>query len=178
MVQSTTVSASSQLKLAHFKKTDAWLPLGANTAKLLPLRGNSVYSFEVPVKAEEDTTLTLKLKTSKDKGHFTPDVEVFSEEFQLAKGIQNVRFTMPKALQEDSYSYICFMKNDNLSLQMSEEMYPGTATVFQKKNQAVSNNGSQLPPEGIGVDRFEFGPLNGPIKELPCKLTQLLTCLQ
>lgn len=35
-------------------------------------------------------------------------------------------------------------------------MLRGWLTVWKKFNHAVSNTGEQIPPEGIGVDRFEF----------------------
>ena len=155
LVQSATISATSQLQLSTFKASEEWLPLSANIAKLLPLSGDQKYSFKITVKAMDETSVTLKLKIG-GTTHYTPDVEVVSEDFELTKGIQTVEFTIPGPLEADTFAYICFMKNDKLWLQMSDEMFPGTATVFQKKNKAVSNNGNQTPPEGIGVDSFEF----------------------
>jgi hypothetical protein len=38
----------------------------------------------------------------------------------------------------------------------STARYTGVLTVFNKHNKAVSNFGKQEPPEGIGIDAFEF----------------------
>ncbi|MEX0312658.1 MAG: FAD-dependent oxidoreductase [Allomuricauda sp.] len=156
LVQSAVISATSELELSNLKGSDKWLPLSANTAKLLPLHANENYCFEVTLKASKDTTVTVKLNTSQENTHFTPEVEVASQDFALTKGVQNIRFEVPETLERDSYAYICCMKNDSVQIRMSDELYSGTTTVFQKKNEAVSNNGNQSPPEGIGVDSFEF----------------------
>ncbi|MGX1929332.1 FAD-dependent oxidoreductase [Flagellimonas sp. 2504JD4-2] len=156
LVQSATISSSSQLELGKIKSSDEWLPLMANTAKLLPLNGNKKYNFGVSLKASESTSITLKLKKSLESTHFTPNVEIASQEFTLSKGVQNINFQIPETLDDDCYAYVCFMKNNKVEVQMSTELYSGTTTVFQKKNEAVSNNGNQSPPEGIGVDSFEF----------------------
>lgn len=156
LVQSATVFSSSQLELSKIKGSDEWLQLSVNTAELLPLNGNKKYNFGVMLKASENTVITLKLKTSLECTHYTPNVEIASQEFTLTKGIQKINLPIQKPLDEDRYAYVCFMKNDKVQVRMSNELYAGVTTVFQKINKAVSNNGVQIPPEDIGVDSFEF----------------------
>jgi hypothetical protein len=48
------------------------------------------------------------------------------------------------------------MTNDKVRLPQSGRFVTGLTSVFNHINPAVSNFGRQTPPEGIGVDAFEF----------------------
>ena len=54
------------------------------------------------------------------------------------------------------YVFVCFMTNDKVRLPQSGRFVTGLTSVFNHINPAVSNFGRQTPPEGIGVDAFEF----------------------
>lgn len=48
------------------------------------------------------------------------------------------------------------MKNPEISVPMSGRLVTGLTAVYNYINPAVSNFGKQVPPEGIGVEEFEF----------------------
>ena len=52
--------------------------------------------------------------------------------------------------------FICLMKNPEISVPMSGRLVTGLTAVYNYINPAVSNFGKQVPPEGIGVEEFEF----------------------
>ena len=54
------------------------------------------------------------------------------------------------------YAFICLMKNPEISVPMSGRLVTGLTAVYNYINPAVSNFGKQVPPEGIGVEEFEF----------------------
>jgi hypothetical protein len=48
------------------------------------------------------------------------------------------------------------MANEKVQIAQSSCRFTGILSVFNGKNKAVSNNGKQVPPDGIGIDTFEF----------------------
>ncbi|MET2985600.1 FAD-dependent oxidoreductase [Aureibaculum conchae] len=156
LVGQAKLIATSELKLNNIKPSDVWKTLDTNTAQLLPFEANKTYKISVSVKAEKDTTLTIALKGSSTNKHFTPDIDIQASKFELDKGIQDITFTLEEGFSKDCYTYLCFMKNEDVQVQLSEELYPGIITVKQKVNKAVSNFGRQDPPNDVGIDAFDF----------------------
>ncbi|MCK0158296.1 FAD-dependent oxidoreductase [Cellulophaga sp. F20128] len=150
------LTASSELKLSNITASGLYKPLRKNTAQLLPLNANEIYSFKLNVKVLVATTLTIKLKKSNSVKHYTPDIEIQSDEFVLEEGFQEIRFNLNKAFSSNSYVYLCFMENDNIELPLSNQLYSGVITLQQKINKSVSNFGRQDPPENIGIHAFDF----------------------
>ncbi len=153
---SATISATSELELGKMDLDGEWMPLKDNTAQLLPLAQEHQYTFKISVKAAKRTKLTVKLKSNSMDTHFTPDREMQSTTFEIGEGVQHVQFDMNRKLDKNSFVYLCFMKNSDLSVPCSKELYSGVKLVFQKENPAVSNFGTQDAPDDIGVDSFEF----------------------
>ncbi|UII75352.1 FAD-dependent oxidoreductase [Flagellimonas sp. HMM57] len=156
LAQSASLVASSELSLSTMNSSKEWQALTVSTAQLLPLKSNTKYSFTGKLRAKENTTVTITLKHSSSKKHYTPDVELESKSFQLHESEQEITFTSEKELDSDGYVYLCFMKNEVVEIALSDERFSGVMTVQHKVNPAVSNYGIQEPPEGIGVDTFEF----------------------
>tara|TARA_Y100000389_G_C17384686_1_gene476338 strand:- start:373 stop:1266 length:894 start_codon:yes stop_codon:yes gene_type:complete len=133
-----------------------WKALLFNMAQILPLEAKNSYTFKVKLKAEKNTSITVVLRTSSRETHFTPDVEIQSKTFDLIEGEQEFVFTSNELITKNSYVYVCFMKNEAVEIMLSDERFSGIMTVLQKETPAVSNYGKQEPPEGIGVDTFDF----------------------
>ncbi len=150
------ISASSELELSHMNESGEWKPLLFNMAQILPLEAKNSYRFKVKLKAENNTSITIALRTSSKETHFTPDVEIQSKTFNLIEGEQEITFTIDEPITKDSYAYVCFMKNEMVEIMLSDDRFSGIMTVLQKETPAVSNYGKQEPPEGIGVDTFDF----------------------
>ncbi|MDE6361278.1 MAG: FAD-binding dehydrogenase, partial [Muribaculaceae bacterium] len=67
------------------------------------------------------------------------------------------------SFDESEYIFVCFMANDSVQLRQTDSLLTGTTTVLNQINLAVSNYGRQDPPEGIGIESFEFWcPLRRP----------------
>ncbi|MFI8602904.1 FAD-dependent oxidoreductase [Cellulophaga baltica] len=156
LITSGTVSASSSLELKSIPFDGAWTNLGTAAAQLLPLSAHTKYEFTVCVNAEEDTTLEVQLRSSANAKSYTPDVLVETVTIELKKGVQHVSFSFHKSIKETQYAFVTFLKNEKINLKNSTKRYSGVLSVFNGVNKAVSNNGKQTPPDGLGVDTFEF----------------------
>lgn len=150
------VSASTSLELSEIPAGESWLKLEVSAAQLLPLRAGEKYSFKARVKAEEATELEVQLRTSQIDRNYTPETILESKAITLDQGEQGITFDFDTSLNEDQYAFLTFMANDKVSIQESDHLITGVMTVFNGVNEKVSNNGRQTPPEGIGIDGFEF----------------------
>lgn len=155
-IQKATLKASSTLQLQGFRPNDEWQELVFSTAQLLPLQANTQYNFSIKVDALEKTTLDIVFKTSGSTKHFTPDKILEEQQISLEKGAQRIHFSTTINLSEATYVYLCFMKDDKVRLQLSDDRITGVMTVQNKINKAVSNYGRQDPPKRIAIDSFEF----------------------
>ena len=88
--------------------------------------------------------------------NYTPDVVLESKKIELQKGEQNVEVEFSKTLNNDQYAFVCLLKNQNISVQTSNTLVTGLVSVVNGENKAVSNTGKQEPPQGLGVETFEF----------------------
>lgn len=154
--QQATVSASSALKLNNFSANGEWQKLVFSTAQLLPLSPASNYTFKLKVRAAKETQLDVVFKTSSSRKHFTPDVILEKQQFNLKTGEQELEITSHFELEEKQYVYLAFMQNEQVEVALSDERMAGIMTVQNKINKAVSNYGKQEPKEGLGLDAFEF----------------------
>jgi len=155
LVQSATISASSELGLrqlsAGIKK-----PLINSVAQLLPIQHSTVPTFDITVDAEEDTLLQVELRVSSKAYNYTPDVTLESKSFSLTQGTNQLSILFESVIQDDTYVFVSFLKNEKVQLHYSLDRITGILTVFNQINKAVSNYGKQTPPEEIGMDAFEF----------------------
>jgi len=151
-----TITTSSQLQFDGFNAGEEWKALTFSTAQLLPLDPGTSYAFNFEVEALADTCLEIQLKVSSVNTHYTPDVILQIEKYDLKSGIHQIAFNTKTALSEKQYAYVCLMKNENIRVRVSEERCSAIMTVYNRINKAVSNYGKQEPPPNIGIDSFEF----------------------
>lgn len=156
LLSDATVSASSELSLGSMPESDKMYVLDYSAAQLIPLAGNTGYTFSVDVHAEKDTALEMEFAVSSRKGNYTPDRILASRAVRLRKGIQNVSVDFGVTLDETQYAFVIFRSNPAVSLPVSDFRCTGVLSVFNKFNYAVNNYGRQTPPEGSGFDSFEF----------------------
>ena len=156
LLNKATVKTSSTLKLSQIETNDNWLPLDVSVAQLLPLKVNTKYRFKVTIKAEEATQLEVQLRTSELAYNYTPEIILEQKIVTIEKGEQSIEFSFEATLSKSTYAFVTFMANEKLELQESDQLITGIMTVFNGVNKKVSNNGKQVPPDGIGVDAFEF----------------------
>lgn len=156
LISEATITASSTLKLAEIPFDGEWMQLSTSVAQLIPLKAKVNYGFKVEVQADENTELKVQLRTSLKAKNYTPEVILEEKIIQLKKREQFISFEFTKSTTEDQYAFVTFLRNGNVKIKNSNHRYTGVLSVFNGVNKAVSNNGKQTPPDGIGVDTFEF----------------------
>ncbi|GAB4526323.1 MAG: hypothetical protein OHK0046_42970 [Anaerolineae bacterium] len=152
------VSVSSALQLAQLPPDGPLLPLDYSWAQMLPVAARQIMpdvSFCVDV--EEDTELTLQLRTSDHATNHTPDVILASETITLLAGKeQTVTLSGGQTISDARYVFVCLLKNSAVQVHTSNHRITGLLAVANAQNPAVSNFGKQEPVHDIGVESFEF----------------------
>lgn len=156
LVREGTITVSSEYVLRQLHADGTNIHLNAAMGQMLPLKAGSIPSITVYAETTEDTVLQVSLRTSSRQVHHTPDLVLQELVIPLKRGVHAVPLAFDVALPDDNYIFLCFMKNDAVSLRNSSERISGILSVFNKTNPAVSNYGAQTPPEDIGVEAFEF----------------------
>jgi len=156
MLKSSSIMVSSQLVLDELPPNGPMLPMVHAVAQMLPLRKGEVPSITAWVAASQDTVLTVQCRTSSKPQNHTPDVVLAEQKISLKKGTQSIDLNFETEMPEAAYAFICFLKNEDISLQYSNHRVTGLISVFNKTNPAVSNYGKQDPKDDIGVEGFEF----------------------
>ena len=151
-----TISASSTLSISEIPFDGEWLPLNESSGQLLPFKKDKSHEFTVFVKSEVATTLDVQLRKSAKKANYTPDVILDQKKLNVVVGEQYITIQFDKVFPDDQYGFLIFLKNKDVLLKCSAHRSTGISSVFNGKNKAVSNEGLQSPPPGIGVETFEF----------------------
>ncbi len=147
---------SSQYALTHLPENGPWISLNKSFAQLLPLKAGVNYGFELLLRSKEKTEITCELRASKNAKNYTPEIILEQVQIPLHPGEQRVNFNFNRSLKEHKYGFITLLKNESVEVKGSNQRQSGILSVINKTNKAVSNNGTQIPPKGIGVDSFEF----------------------
>lgn len=155
LIDTATVSASSELKLDSLAPDGTWFRLEYPAAQLLPVSGK-VPVMGITVEADEDTVLTVELRSSSKKENYTPDTTDAVLNLQLKKGEERLTLDFDCEYRSERYAFVCFMTNPKVRIAQSGMIVSGLTSVYNHINPAVSNFGRQTPPEGIGVESFEF----------------------
>jgi len=156
LVNKANLRASSELSLTNLPFDGPWMSLSFSAAQMLPLKKDTQHHFKLNIKAQKATTLQAELRISSKKHNHTPDITLGRQSITLQEGEQEVNLTFPETLPDDQYAFLCLMKNEDVEVKGSNVRATGLLTVFNKVNKAVSNFGKQEPPEGLGIDAFEF----------------------
>lgn len=156
LTQSATIACSSALELTGLAANGPWLDLGFPTAQLLPLTPADKPVVKLQIRAKQASELRVALRVSDKVANFTPEQTLCEQTFTLAEGEQAIEFPIAKGVDQARYGFLCLYADDQVEVACSEQRVTGLVTVRQKFNRAVSNLGEQIPPEGIGIDRFEF----------------------
>lgn len=156
LVREAAITASSEYVLRQLQPDGDSIHLHTAMGQMLPLKAGKIPSMTVYADAKEDTVLAVSLRSSSRQVHHTPDLILQELAIPLRKGTQAVPLSFDAILPDDHYIFLCFMKNELVSLRSSHERISGILSVFNKTNPAVSNYGAQTPPVDIGVEAFEF----------------------
>jgi hypothetical protein len=156
LAMQATASASSRLILSELPPNKAWVRLDSNWAMLVPLAAGTrpVVSFEVT--AEQTGALRVELRRSEKSGNFTPEELVEAIEIPFSEGESRIaaRFAVP--VTKVGYHFIKLCEDPSVRVRVSDMRLTGVLAVTTAFNKAVAKSSVQEPPEGIGIDRFEF----------------------
>src|SRR5690606_13913342 len=130
--------------------------LDISAAQLLPVQQGPCPVVTITVEASEATQLEAELRSSSRKGSFTPDTTYARKSYAVPAGRSELAIDFDLSLTEDEYVFFTLLKNPKIQLAYSKQRISGLLSVFNGENKKVSNTGKQVPPEGMGVDTFEF----------------------
>lgn len=156
LTHQATLSASSEFVLNELPPDGPMMALRHSAGQMLPLPKGPTPQCTFWVVANQETTLVVEFRVSSKPQNHTPDHVLERHEIHLTKGRQPVQLAFAEPMPYDGYAFICFLKNDQVSVQCSQLRVSGIVSVFNKTNPAVSNYGKQEPTGDIGVDTFEF----------------------
>lgn len=156
LIGTSVIRSSSELCLTELPEINFLKKLDPAVGQLLPLRQGTIPKFIVHAQTQINTTLDVELCVSERKGNFTPDVILEKKQIPLVPGRNCVHLDFNTTLDSDTYIFLLFRKNPDVELHFSRNRITGILSVFNHINEAVSNYGKQVPPEGIGMDTFEF----------------------
>lgn len=155
LMEKATVSVSSELNLDELPHDGTWFRLEYPAAELIPVK-DRVPGFTMTVEADSNTELTVELRSSAKPENYTPDTTDSVRKISLIKGMNEISVDFDFTYTSPRYVFLCFMTNARVRIPLSGRLVTGLTSVFNHINPAVSNFGKQTPPEGIGVETFEF----------------------
>jgi len=156
LVHQANISPSSTYQLKELPYDGPWMSLSDGIAQLLPLATGTNYQYRLLVHASQATTLIAELRISEKPENYTPEITLRKLELALHPGEQYVTLDFERTLEQDQYAFITLLKNEQIKVKGSRQRVTGVLSVFNTVNKAVSNYGKQEPPEGLGIDTFEF----------------------
>jgi hypothetical protein len=158
LVQSASITASSELRIQELEENkDLLQPLSVSVAQMIPLSAGQIPDLIIHAYADTETTLDVELRISDKASNQTPNIIIAKKSTVITKGRNCLKLDWQGlSIDSSQYVYVCFMKNEKISIARSEKRITGILTVFNTINKAVSNYGKQEPNEDIGVDTFEF----------------------
>lgn len=156
LMEEADIHVSSEWSLDELPFDGPWKSLEQSAAQLLPMTKGKMPRLSVLIKAEQDTRQTVDLRISSKPFNHTPDVILETLVVDLKRGENNVELAFDADIPHTCYAFVCFMRNEHVSIQSSQRLVTGLVAVFNKILPAVSNWGKQEPAEDIGVEAFEF----------------------
>lgn len=156
LVQQASVTATSELLLDEMMEDGSPQPLDLSVAQLVPVVAGSIPHMALHAYSDTATTLQVELRICSRTGSFTPDETVARFSFNIQPGKNCLQLVSDAAVNTAQYVFVLLHKNPLVKIARSQQRITGILSVFNTINPAVSNYGKQEPPEGIGMDSFEF----------------------
>lgn len=157
LASSAKVTASSTFALDRLPPDSHWISLERHSvAQMVPVSSDKTVRFKIEVDATQKTLLEIEVRSSSDPFYHTPDRVRVARSIPLSAGKQDISIEVPVQPEKDGYLFLCLMKSDKIRVRTSRLWVAGVRSLFNKENLEVSNTGRQNPPDGIGVDSFEF----------------------
>jgi hypothetical protein len=153
----STIAVTSTGRLDALPAGSDRQPLETAAALLVPVAAGRVPVATVTLDVAAATTLHAELRTSGRAGNFTPDVTLARLDLPLEPGAaQAIALDFATTLAADAYVFVCLMADPAVSVHLSDRRLTGVMALVHGVNRAVAKSARQEPPEGSGVDSFEF----------------------
>ena len=156
LAEEATVTASSQCVLTELEANKAWVRLDHGWAMLLPLFEGMKPIFGFEISAEQAGALRVELRRSERPGNFTPDELVEALEVPFEKGQSQLSADFFKPIDREGYHFVTLCEDPAVRVRVSDDRMTGVLGLSNAYNKAVATSSRQEPPEGIGIDSFEF----------------------
>lgn len=153
---SAKVSASSQLTLREIEANDELLKLDSGWAMLLPLAPGPCPLFAYSLVADAPTTLRVELRRARKQNNFTPDETLEFLEVAVPAGESRPEIRFKRTIDRAGYYFVQLCENPSVSVRLADQRITGIVSVTNAFNKAVAKSSVQSPPDGIGIDTFEF----------------------
>jgi hypothetical protein len=156
LVPEAEITATSELMLAELEGDSDPQPLDLPVGQMIPMAAGRIPEMTIQAYAEKETLLHAEIRICSRTGSYTPDEQIAGFEFTLQPGKNCLKLETASRLTAEQYIFVILHKNPTVSIRRSHKRITGILSVFNTINPAVSNYGKQEPPEGSGMDSFEF----------------------
>lgn len=150
------ISASSTLALSGIPGDGSWHNLEFPVAQLVPWEADYKPSITFTARCEKAATVRIALRVADKPFNFTPEITIEEHLVELAAGERSYTVQFEDGPKDARYGFITFYGDAGIELETSAMIGTGLVSVLGKGNDKVAVSNEQIPPEGIGIDRFEF----------------------
>ena len=151
------VEASSSFELDELPSAGRGVSLDIPRAMLVPMAAGAVPRVTLHFDADEASEVAIELRRSERVGNFTPDVIEKSVQVRVPRGRGHaVTVDFQVRLDRAQYVFICVMPCPGVQAHLSQSRVTGVLSLRHATNPKVPKSGVQTPPDGAGVEVFEF----------------------
>lgn len=151
---SANIEVSSTYKPTHFSGNGNFMCLKESMALLTPILDTTLPIVEFSYSTTKDTSINVFLMKSKKPENYTPKITIESQVLSLKNG-KNIGSVEFKSNIESGFIFIVFEKNENVSLEVSDNILSSVVTVFNTFNNKVAKS-MQLDTQNLGIENFDF----------------------
>lgn len=157
LARRASVSASSCFELAELRSNGETQPLDTARAMLLPVPEGTPPAVTLFVDAARPAVLEVEIRASAKPFNYTPECILHRQRFELQPG-HGQPVTVAGNCHVETAQYLCYtlLANEDISVHLSDQRVTGILSLSQSMNKAVAKGARQEPPEGSGIDSFEF----------------------
>jgi hypothetical protein len=157
IAQQAKITTTSELKLGTLLPCGETMPLTQSWAMMLPVKSGKMPSVEFLLDVTASTTLRAELRISRRPENHTPEITLVALDINLTPGSEiKLPLQFDATIAAECYAFVCLIKNEAVSVHLSDQRVTGILSVCHNHNKAVAKSASQTPPPDSGLDAFEF----------------------
>lgn len=157
------ITASSTWELDTLPGCGAWWDVCTPIAQLIPWEPTYAPTISIRVRVAKSGVLRVALRFPEKAFNYTPEITAEEHTYELAPGEHTLAIPFCSTNLSPRYGFLTFYGDAGIAIELSDTLATGLVSVFQKGDPKLSISGEQIPPPGIGIDRFEFWiPLRRP----------------